>query len=319
MSQYVVRRVAVGLFMLLALTVLIFGLLRLAPGDPIDAYINPSAPMSASDLDALRDRLGLDQPLPVQYFAWLGAALTGDFGYSIQRGGIPVLPLVVDRIGPTILLMFSGLAIAVVVGISTGILGAVRRNGVIDASLSVLAFVGISSPAFLTALLGLYGFSVLLDWAPSGGMLTPGAPFSLVDLLNHLVLPACLLSIGHSAMIMRYMRASLLEVLSQDYVRTARAKGVREFWVIVKHAVRNALLPVITLIGSTIGIAIGGAIFIESVFNWPGMGLLMINAVARRDYPVIMCATLLTGAAVIIVNLLTDIAYAAVDPRIKVA
>ncbi|WP_159587998.1 ABC transporter permease [Chelativorans xinjiangense] len=319
MSQYIIRRVAVGFFMLLALTVLIFGLLRLAPGDPIDAYINPSVPMSASDLDALRIGLGLDQPLPVQYLAWLRAALSGDFGYSIQRGGIPVLPLVFDRIGPTILLMFSGLAIAIVVGIATGILSAVRRNTATDVSLSVLSFIGISSPAFLTALLGLYGFSVLLDWAPSGGMLTPGAPFSLGDLLSHLVLPACLLSIAHSAMIMRYMRASLLEVLSQDYVRTARAKGVREFWVIVKHAVRNALLPVITLIGSTIGIAIGGAIFIESVFNWPGMGLLMINAVTRRDYPVIMCATLLTGACVIIVNLLTDIIYAAVDPRIKVS
>jgi peptide/nickel transport system permease protein len=319
MTRYVIRRALVGLLMLLALTVLIFGLLRLTPGDPIDAYINPSAPMSAADLDALRQRLGLDQPLPMQYFAWLGAALSGDFGYSIQRSGVRVLPLVLDRVGPTVLLMFSGIAIAVVIGVATGILGAVGRNGVTDVALSIFAFIGISSPAFLTALLGLYIFSVMLRWAPSGGMLTPGAPFSIGDLLNHLFLPALLLSIGHAAMIMRFMRASLLEVLSQDYVRTARAKGVYEFWVIVKHAVRNALLPVITLIGSTIGIAIGGAIFIESVFNWPGMGLLMINAVAWRDYPVIMCATLLTGACVILVNLLTDIAYAAVDPRIKVA
>jgi len=319
MLHYILRRSAVGLLMLLALTVLIFGMLRLAPGDPIDAYINPSVPMSASDLSALRVRLGLDQPLPIQYFAWLGAAVAGDFGYSIQRGGEPVLPLVLGRIGPTILLMFSGLFIATVAGIAAGIVSAVRRNRPTDVGLSVLAFVGISSPAFLTALLGLYIFAVMLRWAPAGGMLTPGAPFSLTDLLAHLILPASLLAIGHGALIMRYMRSSLLEVLSQDYVRTARAKGVTEFWVIVKHAVRNALLPVITLIGSTIGIAIGGAIFIESIFDWPGMGLLMVNAVLRRDYPVIMCATLLTGACVIIVNLLTDIAYAAVDPRIKVA
>lgn len=319
MLQYTLRRTALGLLMLLALTVLIFIMLRLAPGDPIDAYINPSVPMSASDLDVLRARLGLDQPLPVQYFAWLGAALRGDFGYSIQRGGDPVLPLVLSRIGPTILLMVSGLVIAIVLGIATGIISAVRRNQPTDISLSIMAFVGISSPAFLTALLGLYIFAVTLRWAPAGGMLTPGAPFSFADLLAHLVLPASLLSIGHAALIMRYMRSSLLEVLSQDYVRTARAKGVREFWVIVKHALRNALLPVITLIGSTIGIAIGGAIFIESIFDWPGMGLLMINAVSRRDYPVIMCATLLTGACVILVNLLTDMAYAAVDPRIKVA
>jgi peptide/nickel transport system permease protein len=319
MTRYILGRVAVGLLMLLALTVLIFILLRLTPGDPIDAYINPTVPMSPADLDALRTRLGLDQPLPLQYFGWLRAALVGDFGFSIQYAGTPVLQLVVGRVGPTALLMGTALAIAILIGIATGVWSAVRRNGAGDISLSVFAFVGLSSPAFLTALLGLYGFSVMLHWVPSGGMLTPGIPFSAGDLLAHLILPACLLSIAHTALIMRYMRASLLEVLNQDYVRTARAKGVAEFWVIVKHAVRNALLPVITLIGSTIGIAIGGAIFTESVFNWPGMGLLLINAVTRRDYPVIMCATLLTGAVVILVNLLTDIAYAAVDPRIKVS
>jgi len=319
MSLFVLRRIAIGIVMLFALSVLVFVLLRLAPGDPIDAYINPSAPLSPADLATLRERLGLNASLPVQFFGWLRAALSGDFGYSIQRAGVPVLPLVIGRIGPTILLMFTGLAIAIALGIAAGIVGAVRRNSATDVGLSVAAFVGISSPAFLTALLGLYAFSVLLHWAPSGGMLTPGAAFSCSDLAAHLVLPAVLLAIGYAALIMRYMRASLLEVLNQDYVRTARAKGVREFWVIVKHAVRNALLPIITLIGSTIGIAIGGAIFIESVFNWPGMGLLLVNAVETRDYPVIMCATLLTGASVIVVNLLTDLTYAAVDPRIQVA
>jgi peptide/nickel transport system permease protein len=304
--------------MLLALSVLVFVLLRLAPGDPVDAYVNPSAPISADAMAALRARLGLDAPLPVQYLGWLRAALTGDLGYSIQRIGQPVLPLVLERIGPTLLLMAAGLTIAIIVGVSAGIVSAVGRNSPTDVGFSVLAFMGISSPAFLTALLGLYFFAVQLRWAPSGGMLTPGAGFSWGDLFSHLVLPACLLSIGHAALIMRYMRSSLLEVLNQDYVRTARAKGVREFFVIVKHAVRNALLPVITLIGSTIGIAVGGAIFIESVFDWPGMGLLLVSAVERRDYPVIMGATLVIGACVIVVNLLTDITYAAVDPRIRV-
>ncbi len=161
-------------------------------------------------------------------------------------------------------------------------------------------------------------FSVRLKWAPSGGMLTPATDFSIPDLLRHLALPALVLSIGHAALIMRYMRSSMLETLNQDYVRTARAKGVREFWVVVKHTLRNAMLPVVTLIGSTIGLAVGGAIFIESVFNWPGMGLLLINAVETRDYPVIMGATLVIGACVIIVNILTDLAYAVIDPRIKV-
>lgn len=319
MTTFIARRLAIGLVMLLALSVLVFVLLRLAPGDPIDAYVNPANPLSPAALAALRDRLGLDAPLPVQYLGWLRAAVGGDLGFSIQRVGVPVLPLVLERIGPTLLLMAAGLAIAIVVGIAAGILSAVRRNSATDIGLSVVAFVGISSPAFLTALLGLYFFSVRLGWAPSGSMLTPGAAFSVRDLLAHLVLPAVILSIGHAALIMRYMRASLLEVLNQDYVRTARAKGVREFGVIVKHAVRNALLPVITLIGSTIGVAVGGAIFIESVFNWPGMGLLLVNAVETRDYPVIMGATLVVGAAVIVVNLLTDITYAAVDPRIRVS
>lgn len=319
MLPYILRRLATGLLMLVALSMLVFVLLRLAPGDPIDAYVNPNVAMSQAEMDALRARLGLDQPLPIQYLAWLRAAAIGDLGYSIQRNGVRVLPLVLERIGPTVVLMAAGLVIAIVIGIAAGILSAVRRNSPTDIGFSVIAFFGISSPAFLTAILGLYLFSVVLRWAPSGGMLTPGAPFSIGDLLAHLILPACLLSIGHAALIMRYMRSSLLEVLNQDYVRTARAKGVKEFWVIMKHAVRNALLPVVTLIGSTIGIAVGGAIFIESVFNWPGMGLLLINAVDTRDYPVIMGATLVIGACVIVVNLLTDITYAAVDPRIQVA
>jgi peptide/nickel transport system permease protein len=319
MLRYIVHRLIIGAGMLLALSVLIFILLRLTPGDPIDAYIDPNVAMSQADMDALRARLGLDQPLPVQYLAWLGQAVQGNLGYSIQRFDQTVSGLIAQRIGPTLLLMGGGILIAVVVGISAGVVGAVRRNTLPDFVLSVLALVGISSPAFLTALLGLYVFSVRLQWIPSGGMLTPAAPFSLGDLLHHLIMPAIVLSIGYTALIMRYTRASMLEVLSQDYVRTARAKGVREFWVITKHTLRNALLPVVTLIGSTIGLAVGGAIFIETVFNWPGMGLLLVDAVGGRDYPVIMGATLVIGAAVIVVNILTDITYAIIDPRIKVA
>ncbi|NNG68455.1 ABC transporter permease [Rhizobium laguerreae] len=318
MLQYSLRRLIIGIGMLVALSMLIFLLLRLTPGDPIDAYIDPNLPMSPSDLADLRKSLGLDQPLPVQYLGWLQQALTGNLGYSIKRLDQPVLGLVLSRIGPTVLLMGTALAFAIVAGITFGVIGAVRRNSLADLSLSVVALAGISSPAFLSALIGLYIFSVRLHWMPSGGMLTPGEEFSVGDLLHHLILPAALLSVAQAALIMRYMRASLLEVLNQDYVRTARAKGVREFWVITKHALRNALLPIVTLIGSTIGLAIGGAIFIESVFNWPGMGLLLVDAVQTRDYPVIMGATLVIGACVIVVNLLTDITYAVVDPRIKV-
>ncbi|ENR08590.1 MULTISPECIES: ABC transporter permease [Brucella] len=318
MLRYCLHRLLIGLGMLLALTILIFVLLQLTPGDPIDAYINPNVAMTQAEMDALRAQLGLDRPLPVQYLAWLGQAVQDNLGHSLQRFNETVSGLIASRIGPTLLLMAAGLAIAIVIGVTTGIISAVRRNSFPDYSFSVLALLGISSPAFLTALLGLYVFSVRLKWAPSGGMLTPATDFSIPDLLRHLALPALVLSIGHAALIMRYMRSSMLETLNQDYVRTARAKGVREFWVVVKHTLRNAMLPVVTLIGSTIGLAVGGAIFIESVFNWPGMGLLLINAVETRDYPVIMGATLVIGACVIIVNILTDLAYAVIDPRIKV-
>lgn len=319
MLRYCLHRLLIGLGMLLALTILIFVLLQLTPGDPIDAYIDPNVAMSKEAMDALRSQLGLDRPLPIQYLAWLSQAVQGNLGHSLQRFNETVSGLIAARIGPTLLLMGAGLSIAIVIGIASGIVSAVRRNSLPDYSFSVLAMLGISSPAFLTALLGLYVFSVRLKWTPSGGMLTPAADFSIGDLLHHLILPAVVLSIGHAALIMRYMRASMLEVLNQDYVRTARAKGVKEFWVVTKHALRNALLPVVTLIGSTIGLAVGGAIFIESVFNWPGMGLLLISAVETRDYPVIMGATLVIGACVIIVNILTDLAYAVIDPRIKVA
>ncbi|OEC94207.1 MULTISPECIES: ABC transporter permease [unclassified Rhizobium] len=318
MLHYGLRRLVIGIGMLVALSMLVFVLLRLTPGDPIDAYIDPSTPLSPAAMADLRERLGLDRPLPLQYVGWLLQALQGNLGYSVKRLDQPVLTLVLSRIGPTVLLMGSALIMAIVAGIAAGVIGAVKRNSVTDISLSVLALAGISSPAFLSALLGLYIFAVRLGWLPSGGMLTPGEDFSIGDLFWHLILPASLLAIAQAALIMRYMRASLLEVLNQDYVRTARAKGVFEFWVIVKHALRNALLPVVTVIGSTIGLAIGGAIFVESVFNWPGMGLLLVDAVTSRDYPVIMGATLVIGACVIIVNLLTDLAYAVIDPRIKV-
>jgi peptide/nickel transport system permease protein len=318
MVNYSLRRLLIGIGMLLALSILIFILLRLTPGDPIDAYVNPNVPMSRAELDNLRSSLGLDQPLPVQYLAWLQQAAVGNLGYSIKRPDQPVLALVFSRIAPTLLLMGSAILVSILAGIASGIVSAVRRSSVTDVVLSVFSIAGISSPAFLSGLIGLYVFSVYLNWMPSGGMLTPGRDFSVIDLIHHLILPALLLSLAQTALIMRYMRSSMLEVLTQDYVRTARAKGVYEFWVIVKHAARNALLPVITLIGSTIGLAIGGAIFIESVFNWPGMGLLLVQAVETRDYPVIMGSTLVIGACVIVVNLLTDLTYAFVDPRIKV-
>ncbi|WP_102225317.1 ABC transporter permease [Acidimangrovimonas sediminis] len=319
MLRYTLKRLAAGAAMLIALSMLVFILLRLAPGDPVDAYIDPMVKMSAADMARLRAELGLDKPLPVQYLIWLRDVLHGDFGRSLQRTGEPVLALIGSRIGPTLLLMLSGFGIAIIFGLIAGVVSAVKRGSVRDGTLLAVAAVGVSSPAFLTALIGLYLFSVVLHWAPSGGMLTPAMPFSLHDLLSHLILPALILAFYQSALVTRYMRSSMLEVLTQDYIRTARAKGVRENRIVSHHAVRNALLPVVTLIGSTLGLAVGGAIFIESVFNWPGMGLLLVNAVELRDYPVIMGSTLVIGAWVIVMNIATDLVYAVIDPRVKVS
>jgi len=301
---------------MVALSMLMFGLLRLTPGDPVAAYIDPAVPMSEADVAALRHRLGLDRSLPVQYLAWADAVLHGDLGYSTQHERAPVAGLLAERAGPTLLLMGTGLVLATVLGMVAGIVAAVRQGGVFDIVVAVVSALGISSPAFLTALLGLFVFAVRLSWAPAGGLSTPGVPVTTQDVLAHLILPASIFAIAQTTLTLRFMRAALLDVLGQDYVRTARAKGVAEFVVITKHALRNALLPVVTLLGASIGAAVGGAIFIESVFNWPGMGLLLVNAVEARDYPLIMGAALFIGAFVLLINLLTDLLYAAIDPRI---
>jgi peptide/nickel transport system permease protein len=319
MTAYIAKRLLTGLVLMVALSMLIFGLLRLAPGDPVDAYVDPMVSMSAEDMSRLRARLGLDKPLPVQYLAWLETTLTGDLGRSLQRNGEPVSALIGARIGPTLLLMLSGFALAIVAGIVFGVIAAINRGSLVDRALMFFGSVGVSSPAFLTALIGLYIFSMKLGWAPAGGMLTPAMPFSMSDLLGHLILPALILAFYQTAMVMNYMRSSVLEVVGQDFVRTAKAKGLSKWRIINKHIVRNALLPVVTLIGSTLGLAVGGAIFIESVFNWPGMGLLLVNAVELRDYPVIMGATLVIGAWVILMNIATDLVYRLIDPRVKVA
>jgi peptide/nickel transport system permease protein len=214
--------------------------------------------------------------------------------------------------------MGAGILLATVLGVVAGVVAAIRRDGPVDLALAVVSSLGISSPAFLTALVVLFVFAVRLHWAPSGGMTTPGVPVTAGDVFSHLVLPASVLAIAQATLTLRYMRAAMLEEFGRDYVRTARAKGVTEMRVIAKHALRNALLPVVTLIGANIGTAVGGAIFTESVFNWPGMGLLLINAVEQRDYPLIMGAALVIGTFVLLVNLATDLVCPAIDPRIRV-
>jgi peptide/nickel transport system permease protein len=318
MARYIQRRIVVGIPILLAISVLIFGLLRLTPGDPIDAYIPPDFPVPAETREAMRRRLGLDRPLPLQYVFWLKEALQGNLGVRVKTNQ-PVDEAIASRIGPTLLLMGTSMLIGITVGVALGVLAAVRQYSWLDSLLTVFAFLGISLPVYLAGLIGLYLFSLRFDWFPAGGFSTPGEPFSIWDRLHHLILPAAIISVNYIASTMRYTRSAMLEVLGQDYVRTARAKGLGERTVVGFHALRNALLPVVTIIGTYIPNLLGGAVFIESIFGWPGMGRLFIEGIESRDYPLIMGLTLILAIVILVANLLTDIAYAVIDPRIRYA
>lgn len=316
MGRYIQRRIAIAVPLLLAITMIVFTLLQLTPGDPIDAYLPPDQPLPEAQRQAMEKQLGLDKPPVIQYFYWLRETAQGNLGVRAKTFQ-PVREAITSRIGPTLLLMGTALVLGIGAGVALGILAAVKQYSILDTLLTVLAFLGLSVPVYLAGLIGLYLFSLRVQWFPSGGFSNPGQPFSWTDRIHHLILPASIIAVNYVASTMRYTRSAMLEVLGQDYVRTARAKGLGEKVVIGLHALRNALLPVVTVIGSYIPFLLGGAIFIESIFAWPGMGSLFLEGVSSRDYPLIMGITLVLAAVILIVNLLTDIAYAVIDPRIR--
>lgn len=315
MGTYVIRRLLTTIPLLLVITAIIFTMLQFTPGDPLDAYIPPDQVVSAQQREIIRQDLGLDQPKPVQYVRWLGRAVQGDLGYRIKNGE-RVSTEIARRLPPTLLLMGLGMTLGVTLGVFFGVLAAVKRYTVLDNGLTFLAFLGISTPAFLAGLLGMYVFALKLKWFPAGGYQTPGDGGAL-DILRHLILPASILSVTYVAVLMRYTRSSVLEVVFQDYVRTASAKGVPYTRVVSKHVLRNALIPVITVIGANVANLIGGAVFLESIFSWPGTGQLYLDAIDARDYPMIMGTTLVLATVILLANLITDLLYGAIDPRIR--
>lgn len=316
MGRYIQRRILVSIPLLFVITVIAFLLLQLAPGDPLNSYIPPDAPLPPEQREALRRELGLDKPLVVRYFYWLWEALHGNLGVRAQNFE-PVGSEIMHRLGPTLLLMGTALVIGIVLGVVLGVISAIKKYSVLDMFLTVMAFLGVSFPVYLAGLIGLYIFALRLGWLPSGGMSTPGANDGLLDLLKHLIMPSLIIAVNYIASTMRYTRSAMLEVLDQDYIRTARAKGLMNSVVIGRHALKNALMPVITIIGSYIPNLLGGAVFIESIYSWPGMGRLFLDGVEARDYPLIMGLILILAILILAVNLLTDIAYAMVDPRIR--
>jgi peptide/nickel transport system permease protein len=314
-NRYLLRRGVLLGPQLLILLVLSFGLVHLTPGTTGAVDLNA---LSGENLEQMRERLGLDRPLPVQFGDWLWRAVRLDFGDSFIDGQ-PVRDKIFDRLPATMLLTGSALLLSLVLAIPLGMISSLRRNSPVDYGLTVFAFFGVSIPAFWAAIVVIIIFGVQLGWFPVQGMESVGKDVDsrALDILNHLVLPATVLGLEGTAALTRLVRSSMTDVLVEDYVRTARAKGLAERLVLVRHALKNALLPMVTLVGLRIPTLIGGAVVIEQIFAWPGIGRLGWEAVLQRDYPVVMGLVVFTGVLTILGNLLADIAYAVIDPRIK--
>jgi len=316
MATYILRRALISIPILLGITILVFVFLAIAPGDPVSAFIRPELANNEAMRKVIIERYGLDQPLPVRYFRWLAEALQGNLGYAAV-GGLPIAPTVFRGLLASATLMLAALGIGIVVGIPLGVLSALKQYSKLDFGLTGLAFLGVSTPSFMLGLAALWLLGLQFRIFPIGGMQDPKVPFNIPDFLAHLALPAMVLGVAYVAELMRYTRASMLETINQLYVTTADSKGLPRRTVVIRHAFRNALIPIITIIGLTLPAAVGGAVITESVFSWPGVGLMMVQGVAQRDYPMIMGISLAVGVAVLAANLLTDIAYAFTDPRIR--
>ena len=318
MGRYILRRLAISVPVLILITVALFLLIELAPGDPISAMIDPeqAALLGEDWVEAQRQQLGLDQPLPVRYGVWVRETVQGNLGFSyLDRQ--PVSKKMGERLWPTITLMAAAQIIALVVAVPLGVLSAVRQYSKIDFSVTVLAFLAVSIPNFFLALGGIYLLGVKLGVVPTAGMGTMGSPAALLDALHHLLLPASVLGLSLAAPLIRFIRSSMLEVLHQDYVQTARAKGLAERAVILRHALRNSLIPVVTVVALNLPNLVGGTVIVEVIFAWPGMGTLVLNAVRALDFPVIMATNLVIAVAILLANLLADVTYAVLDPRIR--
>jgi peptide/nickel transport system permease protein len=320
MQRYLLRRLAISVIVLVGITVFTYLFVNLAPGDPVTAMIDPEqmATLGPGWVAEQRKSLGLDAPLPVRYVLWLKATAQGNLGFSYSDRQ-PVTAKILARIWPTVKLMLTAELLSLALAIPIGIVSALKQYSVLDYLTTIFGFFALSIPSFFLALGGIYIFGVRFGWLPTAGMTTVGQSGSLWDSLHHLILPASVLGLSHVASLIRYTRSSMLETLRQDYVVVARAKGLRERTVIWRHALRNALIPLVTVIALDLPRLFGGTVIIEQIFAWPGMGTLAITAVIGRDYPVIMAINLISALLIVLSNLLADIVYAGLDPRIKYA
>ncbi|MBC2856567.1 MAG: ABC transporter permease [Cetobacterium sp.] len=304
MHKYILRRLLLLIPVLLGVSFLVFTIMSFTPGDPAQLILGENAPREA--ILKLRTEMGLDDPFLIQYFKFVKNAIVGDFGRSYTTGR-EVFGEIFSRFPNTLILAVLGVIIAIVIGIPLGIISATKQYSLLDSVSMIAALLGVSMPNFWLGLMLILTFSVKLGWLPSGGF----------DGWKSIILPAVTLGVGSAAIITRMTRSSMLEVIRQDYIRTARAKGVLERVVITKHALKNALIPVITVIGLQFGGLLGGAVLTESVYSWPGVGRMMVDAIRQKDTPTVLAAVVFLAVTFSIVNLLVDILYAYVDPRIK--
>lgn len=313
MGKYILKRILIAIPVLIGITIIDYAIMCLA-GSPLEMLQGPR--VSEAAVEARKIALGLDQPIYVQYFVWLGQLLRGNMGYSIKSYQ-SVAEMIGSHLGPTLLLMGVSMLVSLIISIPTGIYSAIKQYSKGDYAVVTMSFLGSSIPSFFLSLLLIYIFTVKLGWLPSSGMTTLGTDGGFWDVAKHMIMPVAVLAFSMAGSNIRYIRSSMLEILQQDYLRTARAKGIGHNKVIYKHALRNALVPIVTVIGMQIPTLFGGAVIIEQIFSWPGLGLLTMTAISNRDYPVIMGVCLLSAVVVLVANLVTDIMYALVDPTIQ--
>lgn len=316
MALYALRRLLNAIPILIGITIISFAIIHMAPGSPISAFLEDPT-IKTVDKENMIKAYGLDKPLYVQYWDWLSGITRGDLGTSFQKSE-PVSKLIVDRLPPTLLLTVSSFVLALLIAVPLGIVCALRAHSRLDQIVTAISNVGISIPGFWLGLILMMLFAVKLGWLPSGGLQTINAPFSLADRINHLILPVCAMAAAEVAIWTRYIRSSMLEVIHQDYMRTAKAKGLRDGRVITVHGLRNALMPIVTLFGLMLPSFFGGAVIIESIFSIPGIGRLFIEAAFQRDYPIIFAITTVGAFLTVLGSILADIMYAALDPRVSI-
>ncbi|MFJ7977654.1 ABC transporter permease [Peribacillus sp. NPDC096379] len=312
MGKYILGRILNMIPTLLIVAVIIFLITRMLPGNPAAVMLGPQA--SAEEIEVLTEKLGLNEPLYIQFFDYIGNLLQGNLGNSLTYN-MPIIDLIMERFPNTVILAVSALLIAILVGVPAGIIAARKQNSIFDYAFTTFSLMGVSMPIFWLGIMLVLFFSVNLGWFPATGM--GSMDEGIGDFISHLILPSIALATIPTAQFARITRSSMLEVISQDYVKTARSKGLHEFFVICKHAFKNALTPLLTVLGLQISSMLGGAVLTETIFSWPGIGLLIIDAIGKRDFVVVQNMVIFIALIYVVVNLLVDISYKVVNPRIK--